>query len=193
MRPGIAQNIPRCERPLRRACSPAGLSIIVRKGFRIRSPHWLFSEEQYLWSYAGYDDAWLEAHGYPNGYAHFLSNTVSLTLTAVRFLIRSSRVPGFSLSLPPIKRGGIPTSTRLTRRSARWVSHVCHGSLILTGISPNIRRWRRRLQKSAFKSALHHYLTNDTPERFDPLPQFSESAYREASGCRACSPWRRIP
>ena len=31
----------------------------------------------------------------------------------------------------------------------------------------------------AWRGALHHYLTNDTPTEFDPLPEFSEAYYLE--------------
>ncbi|XAO72415.1 MAG: glycosyltransferase [Acetobacteraceae bacterium] len=158
----------------------SGFEHYCHEGFRIRSPHWLFSEEQYRWSYAGYDDAWLEAHGYPNGYAHFLSNTVSLTLTGSPFLIRSSRVPGFSLRPPPIKRGGIPISNALNPTIGTVGEPRLSWFFDPDWYLAKYPEVAQAIAEKRFQSALHHYLTNDTPERFDPLPQFSESAYREA-------------
>lgn len=157
----------------------SGFEHYCQEGFRIRSPHWLFSEEQYRWSYAGYDDAWLEAHGYPNGYAHFLSNSGSLSLSGSPFfdplLSRewfrahssgelAGQHPYFSILNPSVNSSCEPRIS--------WFFDPDWYLKTYSEVAEAIAERR-------YSSALHHYLTNDTPDRFDPLPQFKEATYRE--------------
>lgn len=158
----------------------SGFEHYCQEGFRIRSPHWLFSEEQYRWSYAGYDDAWLEAHGYPNGYAHFLNNKISLTLTGSPFFDPFVTRAWFQAQSSADQAGRHPYLNALNPLTS------LEGEPRLSWFfDPDwyLARYPEAAQAVAeehFQSALHHYLTNDTPERFDPLPHFSESAYRQA-------------
>jgi glycosyltransferase involved in cell wall biosynthesis len=148
-----------------------------RSGFRSRSPHWLFDELQYRKRYPDLRDEALARDDNLNGYDHYL-----------RHGSREGRI-GHLLFDPVLYRAQLASDERAAvdqlggylhylRRIANCRSEVP----TTTYFDPRwyLHRYPAVAQAIAagkWGSALHHYLTNDTPGEFDPLPEFSESYY----------------
>ena len=148
-----------------------------REGFHGRSPHWLFDEIFYRAQYPDLTEGELAARGVVNGYDHYL-----------RYGDLAGR-SGHPLFDPATYRADLDPEERaraeengcfthylrslaLRQRERRpsiffepeWYAAEWHLDQALTGAG-------------SWLSALHHYLCNDTPTLFDPLPEFSERHY----------------
>jgi O-antigen biosynthesis protein len=155
----------------------SGFDTYCRAGYRFRSPHWLFQERAYRQRYPDLRDEALANDGHANGYDHFL-----------RHGSREGRI-GHTLFDPAVYRAQLDVEER---READAVGGYRH-------YLPRI--WQRRAEVATscyfdpawylrhypavaeaiaagtWRCALHHYLANDTPTVFDPLPDFSEAHY----------------
>ena len=148
-----------------------------RAGFHGRSPHWLFDEYFYRTRNADLTEADLAAEGLVNGYDHYL-----------RHGDRSGR-SGHSLFDPKTYLAQLDPEERRTAERQGCFTHYLN-SLSLR--HPELRTtiyfdpaWytaqcEHKLtsaDRGGWSGALHHYLCNETPTDFDPLPQFSERYY----------------
>ncbi|HVZ06657.1 glycosyltransferase family 2 protein [Rhodopila sp.] len=148
-----------------------------RRGNIDRSPHWLFDETGYRELYPGLTDEVLAEAGLANRYDHYLRHGSAeerighpLFDTAVYLAnfdttdAQAIRGIGpFRHYLERIDTGAEDLPTSLYFDPAWYVRrYPAVAAEIVAG------RW---------KCALHHYLCNDMPVDFDPLPDFSETHY----------------
>ncbi len=156
----------------------SGFDRYCRSDGRLRFPHWLFDEAHYRARNPDLTREVLDANGLLNGYEHFLRHGVnegrspSAFFDPAIYLARVDRpetataqVGGcFADFLDGLHAGGGPE-----RATSAYFDPVWY-----------LRRYEAAAEAVAagrFLSALHHYLTNDTPTAFDPLPEFSEQYY----------------
>ena len=148
-----------------------------RAGNLDRSPHWLFDEEYYRQRHPDLTSDALRDGGVANGYDHFL-----------RYGDIEARDPHILFD------AGFYRS-RLTgddQRDAGAIGYFRHYLGQLDRSQPEIRTscyfdpvWYRAryplvaaaIKGGTWRSALEHYLCNDEPAAFDPLPEFSEAWY----------------
>jgi GT2 family glycosyltransferase len=166
--PGVAAAI-------RDGTAASAFDLYCRGGYRTRDPHWLFQELAYRVRYPDLTDA-IESSEIVNGYDHYLRHGdrehrfghplfdagFYLTRLPPDEQVRAEALGPFQHYLASIDgaRTDLQTSPAF---DPDWY----------LGRYPELQdaialHWR---------SALHHYLTNDTPIAFDPLPEFSERYY----------------
>lgn len=148
-----------------------------RGGCLERSPHWLFDEAYYRRRYPDLTDAALAERGLVNGYDHFLWRGTAEgrsghplfdpTIYAAQFDASQSAAVAadgpFWHCLRRLERGEPEV------RTSAWfdpIWYLKHYPDVAEAIAAGTWRW-----------ALEHYLGNDTPARFDPVPGFSEPYY----------------
>ena len=179
---------------MRRGEAASGFDHYCRIGFCERSPHWLFDETLYRRNYPQLTDAALQEAGLVNGYDHFL-----------RHGAREGRV-GHWLFDPAVYRTQLDPDAAAAAESAGPFRHYLQriaADLPEVTTSPYFdpARYRERYPEVSeaiaarrWQSALHHYLVNDTPTAFDPLPEFSEAYYlerdRELTAAVTAGEWR---
>jgi GT2 family glycosyltransferase len=156
----------------------SGFDHYCRGAFRTRAPHWLFDEQFYRRRYPDLIDTVLDKHVMANGYDHYLRHgdqeqrvghllfdprcyLAELDPAAARAAVAAGP---FHAYLCSIEAGGHETRTSLYFDPAWYLSKY---PLVAEAIAAG--SWR---------CSLHHYLANNTPSVFDPLPEFSESDYR---------------
>ena len=171
----------------------SGFDAYCRAGFRFRAPHWLFQEMRYRQRYPDLRDEVLAPGGNANGYDHFLKHGS-----------REGRI-GHILFDPGVYRACLGADERVGADAVGGYLHYLP------------RMWERRAETATshhfdpiwylrhyptvaeaiaagpWLCALHHYLANDTPTAFDPLPEFSEAYYRSLQGCRGGGRGERPP
>ncbi|EHH68826.1 glycosyltransferase [Gluconobacter morbifer] len=157
----------------------SGFEHYCEKGYRTHSPHWLFDEPGYRRRYPELTQRYLDEHGLLNGYDHYLSggelryyrghlffdDEICRTL-ALRFpAYFDSRIGLFASWL------ALPTGIADAGRVSWYFDPIWY-----------LKRYpqvSREIEAGHYSSALHHYLTNDTPRLFDPQPLFSEAYYAQ--------------
>ncbi|HVC60601.1 MAG TPA: glycosyltransferase [Acetobacteraceae bacterium] len=147
------------------------------RGGHARSPHWLFDESYYRRRYPDLTDDALQANGLANGYDHYLRHGAA-----------EARV-GHPLFDPRFYRGALePEGAALAeqwgpfRHYLRRIAAPVPEPRTSPYFDPAwyLRRYphvAEELAAGKWRCALQHYLCNDTPTGFDPLPQFSEAFY----------------
>lgn len=172
----------------------SGFDHYCRHGHASRSPHWLFEESHYRRLSPDLTDEGLAAQGVLNGYGHYL-----------RHGDREGRSgsPFFDSALYAARYGG---DDGMIGRPAGAFQMYLH-RLGMAGPEPRTSWYfdpdwyRARYPRVAdaiaagqWHSALHHYLTNDTPTEFDPIPLFSErdylARYSDIEAAVAAGQWR---
>ena len=156
---------------------PSAFDAYCRTGNQDRSPHWLFEELYYRRRYPDLTNEVLVEAGLANGYDHYLQHGN-----------REGRV-GHLLFDPLYYLDHLEPQARDAVAEAGPFQHY------LTGLEqgPTIREtsryfacaWYMRrypdvaaaIARGEWRSALEHYLCNDTPMAFDPSPDFSEDWY----------------
>jgi GT2 family glycosyltransferase len=147
------------------------------RGGQARSPHWLFDEYYYRRRYPDLSDAVLQSNDVVNGYDHFL-----------RHGAKEGRL-GHPLFDPRFYTSALePEAAAQARASGPF--HYYVRRLGASGPEPRTTlffdpAWYRQryprvaeaLATGRWSSALQHYLCNDTPAAFDPLPEFGEHFY----------------
>ncbi len=148
-----------------------------RRGALDRSPHWLFEERGYRDRYPDLTNDVLAESQIVNGYDHYL-----------RHGSREDRV-GHVLFDPDVYLSNFDAADVAAIRQNGVFQHYLNR--IESG-EPELRtsiyfdpEWyvkrypevARGVETGQWKCALHHYLCNDSPTAFDPLPSFSESWY----------------
>jgi O-antigen biosynthesis protein len=154
----------------------SGFDSYCREGFRSRSPHWLFNEALYRNRYSDLRDDVLATDNNANGYDHYLKHGS-----------REGRI-GHLLFDPTIYLLQVDAEERAEAESAPFAHYLRHiavrgserrSSLLFDPLQylhryPNVAE---EIAKGWWFCALHHYLCNDAPTGYDPLPQFSEEYY----------------
>jgi GT2 family glycosyltransferase len=155
----------------------SGFDAYCRGGFVSRSPHWLFMEGLYRRQNSDLNDATLVADNNANGYDHYLKHGN-----------REGRA-GHPLFDPEVYLAQLDASERSEAGRIgpypHYLRHIwAHGSEQRTTIrfDPLVYLHRypavaEAIEQGEWLCALHHYLCNETPTAFDPLPEFSESDY----------------
>ena len=156
----------------------SGFDLYCRGGGRQGRPHWLFDEAQYRGRHPDLADATLAANGLVNGYDHFL-----------RYGAREGRI-GSPFFDPATYRAGLDRDAIRRAEAVGWFVdfvrglHRRDGKERATSLYFDPVWYLQRydtvaagIARGRHLSALHHYLTNDTPTAFDPLPDFSEAVY----------------
>jgi O-antigen biosynthesis protein len=155
----------------------SGFDAYCHAGFRFRSPHWLFDETLYRQRYPDLSDEVLQRDDNVNGYDHYLKHGS-----------REGRI-GHLLLDPAVYRAQLDEAARadvdvaggylhylrcLAQRRSETRTSAYFDPLWYLRRNPEVGE---AVAAGEFLCALHHYLTNDTPTAFDPLPEFSEHYY----------------
>lgn len=170
-------NYPDAAAVVREGRAQSGFDAYCRGGFRSRSPHWLFNEPRYRRRYPDLRDEVLTTDGNANGYDHYLKHGS-----------KEGRI-GHPLFDPAIYRSQLDDAERteadIIGPFAHYLQHIAaRGSERRTSVYFDPFRYLHRypaveeaIKKGQWRCALQHYLCNDTPTAFDPLPEFSEADY----------------
>jgi glycosyltransferase involved in cell wall biosynthesis len=134
-----------------------------RGGCLDRSPHWLFDEQNYRRWYPDVTESTLRERGLANGYDHYLWRGHAEGRSGHLFLDPALVRGSFRQILHRVTTGG-PEPRLSVHFDPVWylVRYPAVAQAIAAGT------WR---------SALEHYLSNDTPTQFDPNHGFSEVDY----------------
>lgn len=150
------------------------------EGYHRFSPHWLFDEVAYRRRYLELTDRHLAERGFCNGYDHYLSHGEAHGFRAGPFVdvtllqeMAGRHEEWFGpegllaswLVLPAYIADAAPLSWYF---DAPWYLETY----------PQVRD---AIEAGDYGNALHHYLTNPTPEAFNPSPWFDEAYYRRTS------------
>ncbi len=155
----------------------SGFDHYCRGGFRTYAPHWLFDERLYRRRNPDLTEDVLDAARMANGYDHYLRHGAREWRIGHPFFdaafyqtqldpdeARESAAEGpFQHYLRRIAAGRHEVRTS-------WY----FDPLWYLAKYPDVAE---AIARGVWRCALHHYLTNDTPTAFDPLPEFSESWY----------------
>lgn len=158
----------------------SGFEHYCKEGYSRYAPHWLFDEVAYRRRYVQLTSQALERDGYKNGYDHYLSygeargfqpgpfiDTQLLQLMAQqeRKWFGEEGLLASWLALPQVVADAMPSS---------WY----FDPVWYLDTYPQVQV---EIDGGRYSSALHHYLTNDTPSEFNPSPWFDEQYYRQNS------------
>ena len=148
-----------------------------RRGCMDRSPHWLFDELGYRDRYPDLTQDVLADSGLANCYHHYLRYGADEDRIGHVLFDPAVYLANFDeTDIPAVRAQGVFT---------HYLMRLDHNRPELrTSYYFDPEWYRRRYPEVAaaiaagqWKSALHHYLCNDTPTEFDPLPHFSEAHY----------------
>jgi len=149
-------------------------------GFIDRDPHWLFSDRFYRESIGGLTSYDLERSGYKNSYDHYLNEPEANNVSGSLFF-EPSRCLDVARAYPdyfPAHQSlftsylNLPAEIADKIQVSRYFDPVWY-----LGAYPDVAA---AISAGRYQTALHHYLTNDTPRRYSPMPWFSESHYEHA-------------
>ncbi len=168
--PGAATSV-------REGHAQSGFDAYCRAGFRIRSPHWLFSEPLYRQLHSDIGDDELARDGHANGYDHYLKHGG-----------KQSRI-GHYLFDPVFYDAQLDAAGRIEVAAQGPFQHYLrhayaggpeHRTCVYFDPSWYLHHYPEAAEAIAARGwlcALHHYLCNDTPGAFDPLAEFSDRYY----------------
>jgi len=154
----------------------SGFDHYCQYGHRALSPHWLFNDALYADLYEDMTLETLELHNFCGRYDHYL-RTGQFEGRQGHFLFDAAyyRATALEAEAGALEQLG-PYTHFLTRLGAEELAPSVYFDPVWylerhPGAKAEVLRGR-------FCGALHHYLTNERPGDFDPVPQFSESFYR---------------
>jgi GT2 family glycosyltransferase/glycosyltransferase involved in cell wall biosynthesis len=175
----LAQN-PDVHELVREGRYRSGFDHFCQHGHRVLSPHWLFDDALYSRLHDDMSLENLDQHGFAGRYDHYL-----------RTGQHERRVAHYIFDAGFYRSRAIEAGADVTVLDGQGPYH--HFLAALRPSAPEPRpsiyfepRWYveshtgLNLVAKNFGSALKHYLCNDSPEFFDPVPQFSEAYYRAA-------------
>ena len=155
----------------------SGFEHYCRSGLSDRSPHWLFDEALYRRNYPQLTDDVLHASGFANGYDHYLRHGAHEDRIAHNFfapaLYREQLEPQAAAEAEAIGLFRHYLQHRAAGLPEPATTHYFDATWYLTKY-PELAQ---EIAAQRWQSALHHYLCNEAPTAFDPLPEFSESYY----------------
>lgn len=141
------------------------------------NPHWLYSEQYYLDNNQDLTTNFLAEHGLVNGYDHYLflgdeqlrnghylfdAHFAQMALAKAGYTHTHWGPYSLYLYIPPENTSLISLSMGF---DIEWYSKTY----------PEVVQLIK--EKAGYHSFLHHYLSNETPTSFNPLPDFSEEYY----------------
>ena len=156
---------------------PSAFDAYCRTGNKDRAPHWMFDELYYRRRYADLTNDVLTEAGLANGYDHFL-----------RHGNREGRT-GHLLFDPAYYQEQLDPDERAAAAEFGPFQHYLMGLEQSRAVHATSRYFASEwylgrypevaaaIAGGAWKSALEHYLCNDTPMAFDPSVDFSEDWY----------------
>ena len=148
-----------------------------RRG-QARSPHWLFDEAWYRRRYAAdLTDETLAANRLANGYDHFLRHGAGEGRVGHPLFDSDYFVSGLGADEAARARQQGPFRYYLQRIAAPVPEPRASPYFDPAWYLRQYPQVAEAMAAGTWRCALHHYLCNDTPREFDPLPQFSERFY----------------
>lgn len=160
----------------------SGFDHFCQHGHRVLSPHWLFNDQLYGRLYEDMSLENLDQHGLAGRYDHYLRSGQ-----------RENRTGHFLFDPAFYRRQAVAAGVEEAELEAAgpFTQFLYRLQAGLPELRPSIYfepGWYREngigvrveIGSGVYRSALEHYLCNDTPEMRDPVPQFSEAFYREA-------------
>jgi hypothetical protein len=154
----------------------SGFEHYCLEGHADRSPHWLFDHVLYRDANPALTDAALQEGGWFNLYDHMLCAGSALGRTSHALFDPARHAETFTDD-PALTALG-PFQHWLARLGIEAAPSLLFDPAWYRGFYPEPDA---AIATGAFSSALHHYLTNPTPQAFDPLPDFSEAFYLKAN------------
>lgn len=154
----------------------SGFAHYQNGGYVDHSPHWLFDELYYRRTYPVVSQSTLTAAGLVNGYDHFLTIGQDEFLSGHPFYDPECGVlllRGLGISVHDRDVFGTYLGLDGADSDRGRVSWLFDPVWYLARY-PHVAQ---EIASRRYRSALHHYLTNDTPRVFDPQEWFSESDY----------------
>jgi hypothetical protein len=159
---------------------PSGFSHFCEFGHADRAPHWLFDPAFYREQYEMKHGTPFAAETLGVPYTHFLRHGQFEGLSG-HFLFDPSVYEALSSheTIVAIRENGAFSSyvARLGLEPAEPVATNLFNPGWYIARYPEVREG---IEDATWTSALEHYLTNDTPDVYDPSPLFSEAAYLAA-------------
>lgn len=153
----------------------SGFLHYCESGFRSRSPHWLFSEENYFSCNPDLSPHVLASQGFCNGYDHYLAIGDQEHRKSHMFfdpeVFRSASMAErqhYDFAI-----GDFVQFIRFSAAGRRRSSWYFDPQWYLERY-PDVTE---ALENNRYQSPLHHYLTNGNPTAYDPNPWFSETFY----------------
>jgi O-antigen biosynthesis protein len=163
---------------LGRNAAASGFDLYCRGGFRSYSPHWLFDERLYRQRYPDLAEEVLAAAGMANGYDHYLRHGAREMRIGHLFFDPALYLAQLDEDEAREAAAAGPFHRYLTRIAAG--PHEARTTLYFDpewylAKYPSVSQ---AIARGLWHCALHHYLANETPSEFDPLPEFSETYYQ---------------
>jgi O-antigen biosynthesis protein len=156
----------------------SGFAHYRAEGCHDRDPHWLFSESAYRWAHPALTDARLAEQGFANGYDHFLA-VGALGFSKPHAFFDASLCEDIAFRHDAAFNGRSLFSGYLSADAAVADSGRVSWYFDPVWYLQTYPDVAQEIAEGVYRSALHHYLTNDTPRLFDPQPFFSEAHYAE--------------
>jgi len=149
-------------------------------GYLTHDPNWLFSEGEYRRRYPAITLNRLSRDGLWNGYDHYLE-VGARGFYQPGLFFDADLYGEFALERPSLFSGsslfeaflGFDPADADAARASWYFDPVWYLEAY-----PDVRR---EIAEGRYRSALHHYLTNDAPTHFNPQEWFSEAHYAETS------------
>ncbi|MCC6104902.1 glycosyltransferase [Acetobacter sp.] len=155
----------------------SGFDHYCKVGFWDKSPHWLFDEDYYRRKFLDFSREDIERNGFRNGYDHYLKQGSRLNCPSSPFfdpVVFLVEAPDFVVE---------PDEGAYISFLKAFPDNVLHDKKLSWYFDPV---WYLEtypdLEKASvnWQGPLHHYLTNPTPEAFNPNAFFSEQFYAQA-------------
>lgn len=171
------RHYPTIARGVERGDFASAFDAYCRRGCLDRSPHWLFDELAYRDRYPDLTTDVLRDGRLANRYHHYLAHGS-----------HEDRI-GHLLFDPAVYLSNFAAADAQAIRDGGVFQHYLHRidsgaeefpTSLYFDPAWYVRRYpqvAREIAAGTWRGALHHYLCNDTPTDFDPLPDFSETHY----------------
>ncbi len=165
---------------VREGAYASGFDHYAQSGYRSLSPHWLFDDALYADLYEDMTLDVLDAHGCYGRYDHYLK------IGQRERRMGQYLFDGAFYTAQAIAAGVAPADIEALGPYVHYLARLSAGEDELTPSLYFDPLWyleahpaaKAAVLRGKYLGALHHYLTNEAPADFDPLPHFSETFYR---------------
>ncbi|MBS0644924.1 MAG: glycosyltransferase [Acetobacteraceae bacterium] len=168
---------PAIARGVERGDFASAFDAYCRRGCLDRSPHWLFDELAYRDRYPDLTVDILRDGKLVNRYHHYLTHGSHEDRIGHLLFDPAIYLANFAAEdVTAIREGGVFQHylQRIDARADELPTSLYFDPAWYVRRYPQVAR---EIAAGTWRSALHHYLCNDTPTDFDPLPDFSETHY----------------